>query len=85
MPTLQIISYPLPSATPLAGFGFDQRSQHELHANTDFTTGLDDRDRWNGQRCCVVCGRRDPVQCHIMPQDWDERVRFTVVIISDSR
>ena len=39
MPTLQIISYPIPSATPLAGFGFDERPQHELSANADFSTG----------------------------------------------
>ena len=78
------ISHPLPSAIPLAGFGFDERSQHEPHAKTTFSTGLDDRDQWNGQICCVVCGRHDPVHCHIIPRSWDERVRFTVVIISDT-
>jgi hypothetical protein len=64
------IPLPLPNQPP-AGYGWEERDFSELSTTTAFITGIDSRDQFLGQSCCVICGlhQRQLLQhCHIVPQ-----------------
>ncbi|KAF8800391.1 hypothetical protein BYT27DRAFT_7175388 [Phlegmacium glaucopus] len=63
---------PLPSKFPPEGFAYPDRAISEISTETAFKTGVKQRDTFNGQRCCVVCGVRPTSICYIIPQHEDE-------------
>ena len=78
MPALQNIPLPFPLNGPPPGFAYDQRSISELSTTTALHDGVNERDSWNGERKCVVCGKGEVRFCQILPESESyTTVRFT--------
>ncbi|KAF8513092.1 hypothetical protein BU17DRAFT_53478 [Hysterangium stoloniferum] len=75
MPVLYHYSLPLPKKLP-SELEYDERSLSQLSTSTAFKTGIDQRDLWDGQQRCVICGVNVIKHCHIIPcsesQTWKD-------------
>jgi hypothetical protein len=73
---LTLFPLPLESGEPPAGYAWPDRATSDLSTTTAFNTGIDERDRFFGQRRCVVCGRQGVVlqHCHIIPKIEEDTV-----------
>lgn len=70
MERLNVSPLPLPLSTngPPAGSGWDEREMSLSSATSAFETGIERRDTFLGQLCCIVCGEGQPLleHCHII-------------------
>ncbi|KIY45925.1 hypothetical protein FISHEDRAFT_48249 [Fistulina hepatica ATCC 64428] len=56
MAPLTTFPLPLPPNAPPAGYDWEERDVSVSSTTTAFDTGIDQRDRFFGERCCVICG-----------------------------
>ncbi|KAF8837598.1 hypothetical protein BDN67DRAFT_908992 [Paxillus ammoniavirescens] len=81
MAPLSVFPLPLPDLPP-SGYGWSDRALSILSTTTAFDTGLDQRDRFLGECCCVICGNYGHgvlEHCHIImksePDTWNDLKR----------
>jgi hypothetical protein len=84
MPPLAVLPLPLVSGAPADGYGGPKRDMLSVSGTTAFETGIDQRDRFLGQRRCIICRRNHPAllqqNCHIispLEEDTVSRVSYT--------
>ncbi|KIM41311.1 hypothetical protein M413DRAFT_27683 [Hebeloma cylindrosporum] len=74
MPTLETIPLPLPINGPPAGFAYDQRSISQKSTSDYFDQKVAERDTWNSEPRCLVCGGpRDILQLSYIIQGSEDR------------
>ena len=64
---MALLVLPLSSRPP--GYGLSDRAMSAVSTTTAFQTGLDQRDRFLGWSCCVICGESSigtSEHCHII-------------------
>ena len=72
--------FPLPLGALPEGFGWEHCSISELSTTTALNTGIDRRDVFRGQRCCIVCGLSAVVEhCHIIPESEPDVVSTAIM------
>ncbi|KIY52854.1 hypothetical protein FISHEDRAFT_23499, partial [Fistulina hepatica ATCC 64428] len=67
----------LPPNGPPSGYGWEERDMSLLSTTTAFGTGIDERDKFFGERRCVICGVGGLVlqYCHIIREaepEWSD-------------
>ncbi|KIM88871.1 hypothetical protein PILCRDRAFT_243289 [Piloderma croceum F 1598] len=75
MAPLSTLVLPLPPHGPPSGYDRSDHALSALSTTTAFYTGLDERDKFLGNRCCVICGDYGSgiiEHCHLIePETWD--------------
>lgn len=69
MELLSTFSLPLSTKGPLAGYGCEEREMSLSSTTSAFVAGIDQRDTFHGQPCCIICGISIPKvlsYCHII-------------------
>ena len=74
--------FPLPLVALPEGFDWERRSISQVSTTTAFNTGIDRRDIFRGQRCCIVCGESAVVEHgYIIPESEPDVVSTAIVSV----